>query len=445
MKIRIGNDIKLDVYLSKENIKDQINIKKIQCYLINTTQDPYPACPSTKYDVNTCGVPKYHVMPCEKRTDNYFWRCDNYWLKAPYDGFGVNPEWDKVYVKNHGVCFTNKYLASCNSTADPNRIEVLFPAKDQRQTGVYDLLIIADIFEPGYSDDNTKRITVDYANVFEIVSHSSEADSNDNTTISVGYPSESDVTSVCIMEPSITRVFVGNYGFVQAKALPENARNNQLQWEIDDTHFELISGDGNVMSFVGKCVPDITNPEYTGKAKVFVKNKPDVFAEVDITVTNYADKLMIGCSRPSGSSLNYNEELIINPFVKTQNGCIIQDYKNAEGENLYAVEFNEVVSDYVTVDRFEDGSVSIINTNNTSSDKDISITFTSVIPTESGEYPTEIVRYTLKPVTDSASRDDYVVSGVYNEDTNNIDLTRQFGGKVSVDVSDLDKLNWKLY
>lgn len=445
MKIRIGNDIKLDVYLSKENIEDQINIKRIQCYLINTTQDPYPMCQSTEYDVNTCGVPKYHVMPCEKRIDNYFWKCDNYWLKAPYDGFGVNPEWDAVYVKNHGMCFTNKYLAKSNSTADPNRIEVLFPAKDQRTIGSYDLLIIADIFEPGYNDNNTKTITVDYANVFQLVEHSSEADVNDNATITVGYPSESDVTAIEIVEPNITKVFVGNTGFVQAKALPENARNKELQWSIDDDAFELVNGEGNVMSFIGKYVIDPTNPTHTAKAKVFVKNKPDVQKEVDITVTNYANKLMIGCSKPAGVSIPYNEEVIINPSVKTENGCIMYDYKDVNGDWQYAVNFNEVVNDNVVIDRLEDGSISIINKNSTMSDRRFSIAFTSAIPTESGEYLTDVVRYTLKSVQDSQLKDDYVISGTYNQETNNIDLTRQFGGKVNIDVSELDKLTWKVY
>lgn len=445
MKIRIGNDIKLDVYLSKDNIKDTINIKSVQCYLINTTQSSYPACQSTSYDINTCGLPKYHIMPCEKRVDNYFWRCDNYWIKAPYDGFGVNPEWDSVYIKNHHpLFFTNKYLAESHSTPESNRIEVIFPALDQRTIGVYDLLIIAQIYEPGYNDNNTKTISVDYGNVFELVSHSNEADVNDNTTITVGYSSDSDATDIKIIEPNITKVFVGNVGFVTAQAIPVNSKNNKLQWEIEDKHFSLESGDGNVMRFKGISVEDPTNPIYTAKAKVFLVNNPDVYKEVEITTTNYAQRLGVGASIPSGSSVYYNDEILINAFVVTQNGCNVFDYFLNDQWN-YAVQFNEVVNQYVVIDRLEDGTISIINKNTSSSDVEFTLTLTSVIPTQNGEYPTRYVRYTLKPMTSTQQTDDYTVSGKYNEDNNSIDLTRRYGENVQIDVSNLDKINWKVY
>ena len=91
MKIRIGNDIKLNVYLSKKNIPDTVNIKSIRCVLVNTNTDQCCQCPSTAYDINGCGLPKYHILGhchpnvCNNRLRGIFVYYRNCWKKKCVD------------------------------------------------------------------------------------------------------------------------------------------------------------------------------------------------------------------------------------------------------------------------------------------------------------------------------------------------------------------------
>jgi len=62
-KIRIGNDIKLDVCLSKEYISDAINIKNIKCILINTTM---------AFELEECDE---HCHNCHCHHDHYNDHC----------------------------------------------------------------------------------------------------------------------------------------------------------------------------------------------------------------------------------------------------------------------------------------------------------------------------------------------------------------------------------
>lgn len=83
MRVRIGNDIRLNLTL-KGNF-DKNNIKQLRCYLINTSimdynpflcecsRFPHNCCghclhhPINCLDMHTCGTPCYHVDPCNDR------------------------------------------------------------------------------------------------------------------------------------------------------------------------------------------------------------------------------------------------------------------------------------------------------------------------------------------------------------------------------------------
>ena len=210
-RIRIGNDIKLSVHLFTSTY-DPINIHSVQAYLINTTtqsqleqqiksayeeydnvlhskdikyisrfpMEPYSdgyCC--TGYDICQCGEPTYNVKPR---------RC-----RFVYRGFGVYPHTfdaykNHLYAKQcpdadkimHAEDMYNKlnkfikYQAHVESSDDINRIYVYFPGKDQLSVGVYKLIIVAQIYQPGYSKfNNLKTITVDYNDVFQLVDDAS--------------------------------------------------------------------------------------------------------------------------------------------------------------------------------------------------------------------------------------------------------------------------------
>lgn len=67
MKVRIGNDIRLNLTLKGPRNYDEKNIKQLRCYLVNTSvtkcfgHDPN-CCGCHKHD-HVCGKPTYHVYP----------------------------------------------------------------------------------------------------------------------------------------------------------------------------------------------------------------------------------------------------------------------------------------------------------------------------------------------------------------------------------------------
>lgn len=169
-KIRIGNDIRIAVDLSQylvtgdrtssENRKvydtttgefiqfelgtSPISIRSIDAYLISNGRG---------YNLCTSGIPSWHVRP--------------------YNGFGLHPNFKEIYRK---VCFdrVGKYKAQVYATSKQNTVEVIFPAEDQKQLGVYKLIVVAKVYAPGYNRSNLKTITVDMSDVFELVSTSEE-------------------------------------------------------------------------------------------------------------------------------------------------------------------------------------------------------------------------------------------------------------------------------
>ena len=227
MKVRIGNDICLNVTLLTNNGIDAVNIHSIKAYIINTTlydsfvgeikselerQDEmkrkheeeksrtpqfvsrFPLephvhaedyCP-TEYDITCSGRPTYHVHP--------IWYVPAYsgfgiwphsfephmWLKEPHTHFGYDCPY--VMKHRHGVDFLPKgidpqmdhceFLAPVESTSDRNKINVYFPAENQIYTGTYKLVIVAKLYQSGYSLHNLKTVTMDYDNVFTLVDSS---------------------------------------------------------------------------------------------------------------------------------------------------------------------------------------------------------------------------------------------------------------------------------
>lgn len=231
-KIRIGNDIRLNVGLNTSAL-DPININSIQVFLINTTLQSdlearikqacdvynaaaedksikyisrYPIEPVTgcyhsdKYNICHSGCPTYHVRP--------------FCPKPPYCGFGVYPHsfdgftnhlWaidDLTRFKNEIIDAKNaykefehliQYRAIAESTANSNVIAVYFPAADQKELGVYKLVVVAKVYAPGYSKfTQFKTITIDYDSVFELVSASDMSGGDGANIITVGTSTTTD-------------------------------------------------------------------------------------------------------------------------------------------------------------------------------------------------------------------------------------------------------------
>ena len=100
-RIRIGNDIRLNLTLRGPRTYDQANVKQLKCYLINTSMlDYFPAdCFCSKHVhgcgcVNDrCGHPKYHALPHCRYYDCCHNDCNRYShsLCCMLDPHGCNP------------------------------------------------------------------------------------------------------------------------------------------------------------------------------------------------------------------------------------------------------------------------------------------------------------------------------------------------------------------
>lgn len=181
-KIRIGNDIRLAVDLRKQvlNGDDTLAVRQVTAYLVNTTKlaeyeaklkerakfvGRFPREPFS-HDYNTtpwclsgCGTPTYNVYPVN--------------AGGVYSGFGVTP-FDKQNKELASIASCIQYKAACQATGAQNLISVYFPAKHQLATGVYKLVVVANVYAPGYNVENMKTLQVDMPDVFQLVSTTDE-------------------------------------------------------------------------------------------------------------------------------------------------------------------------------------------------------------------------------------------------------------------------------
>lgn len=184
MKVRIGNDIRLDIQLALG--ENQLNIQYVKAILVNTTlreniQKEYknknrfigrfPIEPylnefePSAYRICSTGNPKYYAIVANQ-----------------YKGFGLHPQWKNKLPLRQEPYF--EYTAEVYSTPEPNVITVYFPAEAQLYEGKYELILITKVYDPGYKN-NQRTFTLNKKNIFELVSSSDESDYQNGATISV--------------------------------------------------------------------------------------------------------------------------------------------------------------------------------------------------------------------------------------------------------------------
>lgn len=198
-RIRIGNDVRLNLTLRGPRTYDQANIKQLKCYLINTSMlDYFPVDYFCSKHVHGCGCvndrcghPKYHALPHCRYYDcchNDFYHpdcCHDYFHHCSHDfhcmldphgcnpaaGPGVlPPKYNKPYdAVNCCACEDFTYLAYSRVLPKANSIQCYFPAKDQMFCGVYKLIVQAMIYEPGWGRTDIHTYTMDYGDVFQLV------------------------------------------------------------------------------------------------------------------------------------------------------------------------------------------------------------------------------------------------------------------------------------
>lgn len=184
MKIRIGNDVRLNISVTLGNEVDYTNIQSMRVIFVNSSVAKnrfigrFPIEPFSdeftpdQYCVNSLGHPKYRAK-----------------IRNRYNGFGVYPDWNKCLPVEQPIAI--EYQNRVVNIDNPQSVSVTFPAIAQKHVGIYDIIIIANIYDQSY-EHGIRTTTVDVKNVFELVSSSQEADTvgpvqidiDDNTTTS---------------------------------------------------------------------------------------------------------------------------------------------------------------------------------------------------------------------------------------------------------------------
>ena len=191
MKIRIGNDIRLNVALKSDADFTLTDIKTIKAYLINTNGDTYANCQPKRYpkepfpdyyvpdqyNTGNCDIPCYFTQPYEYMNP-YIYNPTMFnhmsgLYHIGYTGFGYFPtHFTQAPTINCNYNFDclDKNMIEVQATikTDLQVIQVYFPAANQLQVGTYKLVLVMDVNGTGWNSYNTRTCTYDYGDVFDL-------------------------------------------------------------------------------------------------------------------------------------------------------------------------------------------------------------------------------------------------------------------------------------
>ena len=313
-KIRIGNDINLDVTIQELNGMDVINIKAIKCFIIN--ENPLLIDQrGTAYEIRRCGLPTYHCLPshCNGHCTWKEHRC--------YDGFGMYPcmhkNWHCDLYPHYDYFYRNPYgryqlkcvnpghkpfefIAPVKALEQRNKVRVYFPAIAQALCGMYSLTFVIDLYEPGYHCNNLRTITVDYNNVFELVPNMEGASGNiiididkqvGLNVISNGLwgnapQEENNNASTLTSIEGPNNICVGT--FANYRALT-NIPSNQLKWQVQGNNIpEIAETPNGGVALFGKTINNVVNGFEDIMLYVEATNGSGLTASKPIRIHNYA-------------------------------------------------------------------------------------------------------------------------------------------------------------
>lgn len=228
-KVRIGNDIRLNLTLRGPRNFDEKSIKELRCYFINTSvtrcfgdrciesccrkRYPWDCFPchhnASSYLTNTCGRPCYHTYPhcfvggccghcchhtkypqspcdpahgmgplppkydcdcchyCRHGHHNPLSRCYDCWDSLKFNHCFYRPGHDDLVTPHLDEDF--RYLAPSRVLPQKNKIQTYFPAADQFMCGVYKLVVVMVAYEAGWGRCDLHTYTIDYGQVVTLV------------------------------------------------------------------------------------------------------------------------------------------------------------------------------------------------------------------------------------------------------------------------------------
>ena len=188
-KIRIGNDVKLNITLRGTRSYDSSNIKQLRCYLVNTEYENTPECDcNCNCKDSRCGYPVYHVFPEPPHKHHH---------ERPV-GLKVV---DQIAPDAPEYC---KYLAPSKLTSAANGVIVYFPACDQKACGIYNLVVSITTFEPGWGNTDLRTYTIDYGSVIELVSDGTGVSGDIEIDVDTDTMQYSNILSIKVINTPVT-------------------------------------------------------------------------------------------------------------------------------------------------------------------------------------------------------------------------------------------------
>lgn len=457
-RIRIGNDIRLRINLLNMKGIDTINIKSIKVYIINTSREKekadkianctkfisrFPCEPHhtafepSAYDLNLAGLPRYYAYP--EHHCHYF-----------YHGFGLHPDWSHIYPVENCTNDT-EFIAPVQATEYKDQVDAYFPANNQLYCGVYKIVVVARIYQPGYGLDNLRTITMDYNNIFRLVDDSTGT--NSDVTIEIGAASEVGVQGLKLS--GSTDMVVGETQFISTVFTPSNAANKQITCTTSGSSVETVALSSTGFMARATQLPNPAVGDTYGTVVVTSYDNNSVSASIKIKVHNYATAVTLGTR--SAVSIPAKTSVTINPSVLLENNDVVSNYKT--GSKTY--DATQFVVDGVYI-KTQDGSdiYDPLYGNHVAIDK-IGNIANDIVITNKGVNTTPVILRVrvisnivdmnknniektfdiqLQPYTNVTTDDKYIQSGVYNKQNNNIELSRSDNTIVNIDLS--DELGW---
>lgn len=457
-RIRIGNDIRLRINLLNMEGIDTINIKSIKVYIINTSREKekadkianctkfisrFPCEPHhqafepSAYDLNLAGLPRYYAYP--EHHCHYF-----------YHGFGLHPDWSHIYPVENCTNDT-EFIAPVQATEYKDQVNAYFPANNQLYCGVYKIVVVARIYQPGYGLDSLRTITMDYNDVFRLVDDSTGT--NSDVTMEIGAVSEVGVQGLELS--GSTDMVVGETQFVGTIFTPSNATNKLITCTTSGSSVETVAISSAGFMARATQLPDPAAGDTYGTVVVTSYDNKFVSASIKIKVHNYATAVTLGTR--SAVSIPAKTSVTITPSVLLENNDIVSNYKIGS-ETHNATRFvvdgvyiktqdggdicDPIYGNYVTI--YEVGNIAndIVITNKGANTTPVilRVKVVSNIVDMNKDNIEKTFDIQLQPSTNVTIDDKYIQSGVYNKQNNNIELSRSDNTIVNVDLS--DELGW---
>lgn len=437
---------------------DTINIRSIKVYIINTSREKekadkianctkfisrfpcephHPAFEPSAYDLNLAGLPRYYAYP--EHHCHYF-----------YHGFGLHPDWSHIYPVENCTNDT-EFIAPVQATEYKDQVDAYFPANNQLYCGVYKIVVVARIYQPGYGLDNLRTITMDYNNIFRLVDDSTGT--NSDVTIEIGAASEVGVQGLELS--GSTDMVVGETQFVGTRFTPSNATNKQITCTTNGSSVEAVDSSSAGFTVRATQLPNPAVGDTYGTVVVTSHDNNSVSASIKIKVHNYATTVTLGTR--SAVSIPAKTSVTINPSVLLENNDVVSNYKigsktyNATQfvvDGIYTKMHNGIdvydpdFGNYAAIDEIGNIANDIVITNKGVNTTPIilRVRVVSNIVDMNKDNIEKTFDIQLQPSTNVTTGDKYIQSGVYNKQNNNIELSRSDNTVVNVDLS--DELGW---